>query len=70
MQESWLTELIHSAPNVDFTDPEEDEYNVQVLPMIGLGFKGCFQLSFWFVESASNDRFGPMMGFSMTVLIH
>ena len=28
-----MTELIKSAPNTDFTDPEEDEYNVKVPPM-------------------------------------
>jgi hypothetical protein len=30
-EQSWMTPLLHGAPDVDFTDPEEDEYNVQVL---------------------------------------
>jgi hypothetical protein len=30
-EQSWMTPLIHGAPDVDFTDPEEDGYNVQVL---------------------------------------
>ncbi|KAJ1483024.1 hypothetical protein T484DRAFT_1801893 [Baffinella frigidus] len=30
-EESWMTGLIRMAPNVDFTDPEEDEYHVKAL---------------------------------------